>query len=105
LTDLFPNVCGRSQCVALEWDAEGKTLAILHGGACHEVLLWDFGTKDVVHVDLNVKEPTFMKWFVGSVLRMPRLQCSQRPRIWLADGFLTHSHSILLSPNVVAFGS
>jgi hypothetical protein len=61
---------GTSTCIALEWDAEGATLAILQGGSSHEVLLWDFGTKEVDHLDLNVKDPTFMKWSkVGNHVR------------------------------------
>lgn len=50
-----------SQCISLEWEPAGRTLALLQGGGTHEVLLWDFDTREIEHVDLNI-EPTFMKW-------------------------------------------
>eukprot|EP00823_Brevimastigomonas_motovehiculus_P006125 TRINITY_DN4893_c0_g1_i1.p1 TRINITY_DN4893_c0_g1~~TRINITY_DN4893_c0_g1_i1.p1 ORF type:complete len:415 (+),score=66.41 TRINITY_DN4893_c0_g1_i1:119-1363(+) len=56
------SLCGSSPCICLEWDAEGRTLAMLQGGGSREILLWDLETKEVERIELNVRDTTFMKW-------------------------------------------
>uniref|UniRef100_H3HC99 Anaphase-promoting complex subunit 4 WD40 domain-containing protein n=1 Tax=Phytophthora ramorum TaxID=164328 RepID=H3HC99_PHYRM len=47
--------------VALEWDTEGSTLAILQQGSS-VVPLWDNGTRSTLSLDTNLKDPTFARW-------------------------------------------
>lgn len=47
--------------VALEWDSEGSTLAILQQGSS-VVPLWDNGTRSTLSLDTNLKDPTFARW-------------------------------------------
>jgi WD40 repeat protein len=47
--------------IALEWDTEGSTLAILQQGSS-VVPLWDNGTRSTLSLDTNLKDPTFARW-------------------------------------------
>ncbi|RLN52430.1 hypothetical protein BBJ29_007206 [Phytophthora kernoviae] len=47
--------------LALEWDTEGSTLAILQQGSS-VVPLWDNGTRSTLSLDTNLKDPTFARW-------------------------------------------
>ncbi|KAL7680186.1 putative WD repeat-containing protein 19/dyf-2 [Plasmopara halstedii] len=47
--------------IALEWDTEGSTLAILQQGSS-VVPLWDNGNRLTLSLDTNLKDPTFARW-------------------------------------------
>ncbi|RLN32585.1 hypothetical protein BBJ28_00018526 [Nothophytophthora sp. Chile5] len=47
--------------LALEWDTEGSTLAIVQQGSS-VVPLWDNGTRSTLSLDTNLKDPTFARW-------------------------------------------
>ncbi|KAJ0402088.1 hypothetical protein ATCC90586_000273 [Pythium insidiosum] len=47
--------------LALEWDPEGSTLAILQQGSS-VVPLWDLATRSAQLLDTNLKDPTFLTW-------------------------------------------
>jgi WD repeat-containing protein 19 len=50
-----------SPVLALEWDPEGSTLAILQQGSS-VVTLWDLGTRATHSLDANLNNATFIKW-------------------------------------------
>eukprot|EP01012_Entosiphon_sulcatum_P034005 TRINITY_DN4306_c0_g1_i1.p1 TRINITY_DN4306_c0_g1~~TRINITY_DN4306_c0_g1_i1.p1 ORF type:complete len:1383 (+),score=422.30 TRINITY_DN4306_c0_g1_i1:301-4449(+) len=52
---------GPGQCLALDWDCTGDTLAVLQAGAT-QIPLWSFNTKKLDMMDTNMKELTFLKW-------------------------------------------
>ncbi|KDO28279.1 hypothetical protein SPRG_06330 [Saprolegnia parasitica CBS 223.65] len=47
--------------VALEWDRDGNTLAILQSGN-GLIPLWDLSTRSTQNIDTNMKDPSFIKW-------------------------------------------
>ncbi|GLE04386.1 hypothetical protein PINS_up015725 [Pythium insidiosum] len=47
--------------LALEWDPEGATLAVLQQGSS-VVPLWDLATRSAQLLDTNLKDPTFLTW-------------------------------------------
>ncbi|TMW60429.1 hypothetical protein Poli38472_000471 [Pythium oligandrum] len=54
--------------VGLEWDPEGSTLAILQQGSS-VVPLWDLSARSTQNLDINLKDPTFIRWSAtGSLL-------------------------------------
>jgi len=50
-----------SPCIGLEWDPTGQLLAALQQGA-GGVVVWHLSSKTSEFVDMQLKEPTFMKW-------------------------------------------
>jgi WD repeat-containing protein 19 len=48
-------------CTHLEWNRSGEVLACLQEHAS-SILLWHCATKQVETVDLQLKEPSFMRW-------------------------------------------
>ncbi|OQS06139.1 hypothetical protein THRCLA_01800 [Thraustotheca clavata] len=47
--------------LALEWDRDGNTLAILQAGN-GVIPLWDLATRSTQNLDTNLKDPSFIKW-------------------------------------------
>jgi WD repeat-containing protein 19 len=47
--------------VALEWDRDGNTLAILQSGN-GIIPLWDLSARTTQNLDTNLKDPSFIKW-------------------------------------------
>lgn len=50
-----------SPVLALDWDPEGATLAILQQGTS-VIPMWDAGSRSTQNVDTNLKDPSFIKW-------------------------------------------
>ena len=54
--------------IALEWDPDGSTLAILQMGSS-VVPLWDLASRSTQNLDSNQKDPTFIRWnSTGNIL-------------------------------------
>jgi WD repeat-containing protein 19 len=47
--------------IALDWDPEGGTLAVLQQGSS-VVPLWNLSSRQTQNVDTNLKDPSFLKW-------------------------------------------
>eukprot|EP01006_Ploeotia_vitrea_P030251 TRINITY_DN62715_c0_g1_i1.p1 TRINITY_DN62715_c0_g1~~TRINITY_DN62715_c0_g1_i1.p1 ORF type:complete len:1401 (+),score=199.79 TRINITY_DN62715_c0_g1_i1:64-4266(+) len=52
---------GSGQCMGLDWDSTGETLAMLQQNS-PTIPLWNFNTKKLDQLDTNMKELTFLKW-------------------------------------------
>lgn len=55
------NCSPRSQCLALDWDKDGESLAVLQKDSAI-VPLWDAHQHKTSHLDTNMKDLTFLKW-------------------------------------------
>jgi WD repeat-containing protein 19 len=47
--------------LALEWDKDGESLAVLQAGN-GAIPIWDVATRKVKNLETNLKDPTFLKW-------------------------------------------
>jgi len=52
--------------IALEWDRDGNTLAILQNGN-GIIPLWDLGARTTQNLDTNLKDPSFIKWSMSGI--------------------------------------
>jgi WD repeat-containing protein 19 len=55
------SLSGTGRVISLAWDHEGESLAVLQEGNAI-IPIWDQGSKAVLSVDTNLKDPTFMAW-------------------------------------------
>ncbi|OQR99725.1 hypothetical protein ACHHYP_04614 [Achlya hypogyna] len=52
--------------LALEWDRDGNTLAILQSGN-GVIPIWDLTTRSTHNMDTNMKDPSFIKWSTSGI--------------------------------------
>ncbi|CAM9486784.1 unnamed protein product, partial [Phaeothamnion confervicola] len=55
------SVAGSGRVLALRWDADGESLAILQEGN-GIIQIWDQGSRSATPVDTCLKDPTFLAW-------------------------------------------
>lgn len=51
----------RAQCVAIEWDKDGESVAIVQSGV-DRVAVWEVASRNVYYIDSGLGNPTWAKW-------------------------------------------